>query len=126
MASNPRRSDGNARRKLTRWLRTQGRPCWICRAFGLPGTIDYGLPAGHPMCFEVDELRPVSRWREFGYPSAKACAFDRDNVDAAHRRCNQWRGNKTVEEVLEIASREAGPMQPPRDACAWGSDADDW
>lgn len=47
--------------------------------------IDYSLPAGHPMSFEVDEIVPVSMG---GSP------FDRDNVDAAHRICNQRRGNK--------------------------------
>lgn len=78
------------------WLKAQGRPCWICRAFGLSGDIDYSLPAGHPLSFEVDELIPVSHG---GSP------YDRSNVDASHRRCNQWRGNKPVEEVIAIAQR---------------------
>lgn len=77
---NPRRANGHRRDELRRWLRAQGRPCHIC---GLP--IDYSLPAGHPMSFEVDEIVPVSMG---GSP------FDRDNVDAAHRICNQRRGNK--------------------------------
>lgn len=97
MSYNPRRANGNARDKLRKWLRDQQRPCWICRAFGRSGRIDYSLPAGHPMSFEVDELRPVSRG---GSP------FEKSNVDAAHRLCNEWRGNKTVEQVLEIASKE--------------------
>lgn len=87
--SNPRYSDGNARRKLRSWLRSQGLPCAIC---GQP--IDYTLPSGHPLSFEVDEVRPVSRWREFGYPSAKAAALDRGNVQPAHRICNQRKGNR--------------------------------
>lgn len=99
MASNPRCSNGNARRKLRSWLMAQGRPCWICRAFGLDGEIDYSLPARHPLSFEVDELVPVSMG---GSP------LDRSNVDAAHRRCNQWRGNKSVAQVLMIA-RGGGP-----------------
>lgn len=77
---NPRRANGHRRDELRRWLRAQGRPCHIC---GMP--IDYSLPAGHPMSFEVDEIVPVSMG---GSP------FDRDNVDAAHRICNQRRGNK--------------------------------
>ena len=77
---NPRRANGHRRDELRRWLRAQGRPCHIC---GLP--IDYSLPAGHPMSFEVDEIVPVSKG---GSP------LDRDNVDAAHRICNQRRGNK--------------------------------
>ena len=39
------------------------------------------------MSFEVDEIVPVSMG---GSP------FDRDNVDAAHRICNQKRGNTPV------------------------------
>lgn len=80
MSANSRYANGNARRKLRAWLRSQGRPCHIC---GRP--IDYSLPAGDPMSFEVDELVPVSRG---GSP------LDRENVDAAHRVCNQRRGNR--------------------------------
>ena len=70
---NPRKANGARRRHVVRWLRSQGRPCWIC---GLP--IDYGVPPGNPGAFECDELVPVSRG---GSP------FDRDNVAAAHRCC---------------------------------------
>ena len=91
MSSNPRSANGNARRKLRSWLRSQGMPCAIC---GQP--IDYSLPAGHPLSFEVDEIRPVSRWREFGYPSAKAAALDRANVQATHRICNERKGAKVT------------------------------
>jgi len=94
---NPRYSNGAGRRRLRSWLKAQGRGCWICRAFGRPDAIDYALPAGHPLSFEVDELEPVSLG---GDP------LDPRNVDAAHRRCNQWRGNKTVREVLRIAAGE--------------------
>ena len=95
-SSNPRYADYQPRVNVRRWLRSQGRPCWICRAFGRVGTIDYTLPAGHPFSFEVDELVPVSLG---GSPTA------RSNVDAAHRCCNQWRSNKTVEQVLALARR---------------------
>ena len=79
---NPRKANGARRRHVVRWLRSQGRPCWIC---GLP--IDYGVPAGDPWAFECDELVPVSRG---GSP------FDRDNVAAAHRCCNNWRRARSV------------------------------
>ncbi len=92
---NPRRSNGSARSRLRKWLARQERPCWICVAFGRPAAIDYSLPAGDPMCFEVDELVPVSKG---GDP------LDYANVDAAHRRCNQWRGNRSVAEVMRIAA----------------------
>lgn len=57
------------------------------------------------MAFEVDELKPVSKWKDFGYQSAQECALDYSNLDAAHRRCNEWRGSKSVKQVIEIAKR---------------------
>ena len=100
---NPRNRNGAARRKLRDRLRAEQRGCWICRAFGRPDRIDYDLPAGHPMCFEVDERKPISRWREFGYASAQQCALDYSNTDAVHRRCNQWKSNRSDDEVIAIA-----------------------
>ena len=97
MANNPRYSNGAARRRIRARLAAEHRGCWICRAFGKPDSIDYDLPPTHPGAFEVDELVPVSRG---GSP------IDYSNVDAAHRRCNQWRGNKSVETVLKIAKGE--------------------
>ena len=85
---NPRKANGARRRHVVRWLRSQGRPCWIC---GLP--IDYGVPPGNPGAFECDELVPVSRG---GSP------FDRDNVAAAHRCCNNWRRARSVAEVSAV------------------------
>ncbi len=80
MSGNPRTSNGNARRKLRARLRAEGRPCHLC---GLP--IDYSLPAGDPWSFEVDEIVPVS---------CGGSPYDYANVDAAHRVCNQRRGNR--------------------------------
>lgn len=59
--------------------------------------INYTLPPGHPMSFEVDEVVPVSRFAEGGYASKEACALDPANVRPAHRLriCNQRRGNDT-------------------------------
>lgn len=110
MSSKPnyRNRNGNARRKLAARLRAEGRGCWICRVFGRLDAIDYDLPAGHPMCFEVDELKPVSRYAEFGYASPQQAALDYSNVDAAHRCCNQWKSNRTDDEVRAIAR---GAMQ---------------
>ena len=94
MASNPRSTNGAARRKIRARLKAEQRGCWICRAFGRPDAINYDLPARHPGSFEVDELLPVSKG---GSP------IDYNNVDATHRSCNGWRGNKSVDEVLRIA-----------------------
>ena len=116
MTANSRYSNGNARRKLRARLRAEGRGCWICRAFGRDDRIDYDLPAGHPGAFEVDELIPVSRYLEAGYPSKQACALDYNNVDATHRACNEWRGRKTVAQVLALAGkqrRQAGGLPQP-------------
>lgn len=82
MGTRSRYANGHARREVRRWLAAQGLPCHIC---GMP--IDYSLPAGHPMSFEVDELVPVSMG---GSP------IDRSNVAPAHRVCNEKRGNKPL------------------------------
>ena len=108
MAQNPRRTNSSKRNNLRAWLRSQHRGCWICRVFGRPDYIDYSLPAGHPLSFEVDELVPVSKG---GSP------YSRTNVDAAHRRCNQWRGNKSVQEVIRLAQVAAG-VTPSRQTAA--------
>ncbi|WP_405735993.1 endonuclease [Bifidobacterium sp.] len=103
---NPRNANGSRRRSLRRWLRSLGRPCWICREFGRPGEIDYSLPARHPMAFEMDELVPVSLG---GDP------LDPSNVDATHRACNEWRSNMTVEQVRAIArDARSGKRAKPR------------
>ena len=100
---NPRRTNGAARDKVRARLRAEGRGCWICKAFGRPDRIDYDLPAGHPGAFEVDELIPVSKG---GSP------LEYDNLAAAHRRCNQWRGNKSVQEVFLLARGAATDNKP--------------
>lgn len=88
MAQNVRRKNGHRRTMLIKWLKAQGRPCAICG-----GPIDYGLPPGNPWSFEVDEIVPVSRG---GDP------LDRDNVQPAHRICNQRRGNRPLCEINKI------------------------
>jgi len=103
MAKNPRQANGSARKKLRNRLKAEGRECWICKAFGRPARIDYDLPPGQPGSFEVDELIPVSRYREGGYTSPQACALDYGNLASVHRACNQWRGNKSVAQVMAIA-----------------------
>lgn len=80
--ANPRRQNGHRRDKLRRQVAAEGLPCHLC---GHP--IDYSLPAGHPMSYELDEIVPVSKG---GDP------FSRDNVAPAHRICNQKRGNKGI------------------------------
>ncbi len=94
MSSNPRHSNGNFRRKMRARFKARGDPCGICR--GRFGPIDYSAPsdAAHPLSFVIDEIRPVSRWREFGYDSPEAAARDVDNLQAAHWCCNAAKSDK--------------------------------
>ena len=66
---------------------------------GRLGPIHYDEPsdAQHPLSFVVDEIKPVSRWRQFGYPSARAAAEDWTNLQPAHYWCNAQKGNKVVQ-----------------------------
>ena len=83
-----------------------GAPCGICR--GRLGPIHYDEPsdAQHPLSFVIDEIRPVSRWKEFGYDSPEAVAQDWDNLQAAHWICNQKKSNKIGEtEVGQVIKK---------------------
>lgn len=89
MASNPRYSNGAARRAIRERWRAIGDPCHIC---GKP--IDYSLgmvtdprtgkTRPHPMSFVVDEIVPVSRG---GSPTEFA------NTQPAHWACNARKGD---------------------------------
>ena len=77
---NTRYANGSARRKIRAYWKAQQLPCALCGR-----AIDYELPAGHPLSFEVDEIVPVSRG---GDP------LSLENTQPAHRICNQRKGNK--------------------------------
>ena len=77
--NNPRYANGARRRGIRERWRAIGAPCALCGK-----AIQYDLPAGHPMSFEVDEIVPVSRG---GDP------LDFSNTQPAHRICNQRKGN---------------------------------
>ena len=78
----PRTSNGTARRKIRAYWKAQQLPCALCGR-----AIDYELPAGHPLSFEVDEIVPVSRG---GDP------LSLENTQPAHRLCNQQKGNRML------------------------------
>lgn len=101
---NPRYQNGNLRRKHRGRLKSQGGPCGICG--GRLGPIHYDEPSDskHPLSFVVDEIKPVSRWKEFGYGSPAAAAQDWDNLQAAHWICNAKKSNK-------IDVKECGPRK---------------
>lgn len=112
--TNPRYANGALRRKHRARLKAMGAPCGICG--GRLGPIHYDEPsdAAHPLSFVVDEIRPVARWREFGYASPRAAAEDWDNLQAAHYWCNAQKGCK-----LSLAkpgpAQLTGAQKPPAD-----------
>lgn len=77
---NPRRANGTRRTALRKRVAALGLPCALCGK-----AIDYSLPAGNPMSYELDEIVPVSRYAEGGYASAEEAALDVRNVQPAHR-----------------------------------------
>lgn len=89
-SSNPRYADYPARSALRKRMASQSQRCWMC---GLP--ISQAYPARHPYALELDELVPISKG---------GSAVDPANVRAAHRCCNQWRGDKPVHRVQSIAA----------------------
>ena len=95
LATNPRYKNGNFRRKWRARFRAADAPCGICG--GRLGPIHYDEPsdAAHPLSFVIDEIRPVSKWKQYGYDSAASSAQDIDNLQAAHYVCNQRKGNRT-------------------------------
>ena len=106
--SNPRYANGNFRRKMRARFKAQGLPCHICK--GRLGPIDYTAPcdAGHPLSFVIDEIRPVSRWLEFGYDSPAAATRDPENLAPAHRICNASKGAHTLREL----EKKPAPRKP--------------
>lgn len=105
--SNPRYSNGTLRRKHRARFKAMGAPCGICK--GRLGPIHYDEPSDHehPLSFVIDEIHPVSRWKEAGYPSPEACAKDWNNLQAAHYCCNQSKSNFVESDikVLRIKAR---------------------
>lgn len=110
MATNPRYKNGNLRRKYRERLKAQGGPCGICR--GRLGPIHYEEPsdAQHPLSFVIDEIRPVSKWREFGYNSAAEAAQDWNNLQPAHYICNAAKSNKTNNAIILSSGPGNGPI----------------
>lgn len=94
MANNPRSANGNLRRKHRARMRAMNCPCGICK--GRLGPIHYDEPsdAAHPLSFVIDEIRPISRYKEFGYGSRKEAAQDWENLQAAHYICNAKKSNR--------------------------------
>jgi 5-methylcytosine-specific restriction endonuclease McrA len=71
---------GRPWRRINAHWRALRQPCWICGH-----SIDYELPARHPLSFSVDHVIP----RSHGGPPTIA------NTRPAHYSCNAARGNRT-------------------------------
>ena len=108
MASNPRNKNGNLRRKHRQRFKAMQAPCGICG--GRLGAIHYDEPsnAQHPLSFVIDEVIPVSKWRQAGYNSAAEAAQDWQNLQPAHYICNQMKSNKTNFSFPDVARKLQG------------------
>ncbi len=84
--------NGHRRRILRARVKAMGLPCALC---GQP--IDYSLPALDPWSYELDEIVPVS---------LGGSELDPDNVQPAHRICNQRKGNRMFY-VCDVAHKGA-------------------
>jgi len=109
--SNPRYANGSLRRKHRARMRAMGCPCGICK--GKLGPIHYDEPSDgkHPLSFVIDEIRPVSRWKEFGYDSPQAAAQDWSNLQAAHRICNAMKSSKVDFELGKTPAKKQMVVQ---------------
>ena len=107
--SNPRYANGSLRRRYRERFKAMGAPCGICG--GRLGPIHYDEPSDHthPLSFVIDEIRPISRYREFGYESREAAAKDWGNLQAAHRCCNAAKGARTGGAVFQITAANNSP-----------------
>ena len=107
--NNPRSANGNLRRKHRDRFRAMNAPCGICR--GALGPIHYDEPsdAQHPLSFVIDEIKPVSKWRQFGYASPQAAARDWDNLQAAHWACNAAKGARVESKTQRAAAAVSLP-----------------
>ena len=92
--NNPRSANGNLRRKYRARFKAMGLPCGICR--GRLGPIHYEEPSDskHPLSFVIDEIVPISRYKQFGYDSKESAAKDWENLQPAHYCCNSAKSNK--------------------------------
>lgn len=106
---NPRYKNGNRRRKHRERFKNMAAPCGICG--GRLGPIHYDEPSNamHPLSFVIDEIKPVSKYREYGYSSKEEAAGDWGNLQAAHWICNAKKGNKTGTTARQINRRVSVP-----------------
>ena len=119
---NPRNSNGAARRSIRDRWRAIGAPCALC---GKPINYDLGYITDeatgkrrmHPMAFVVDEIVPVSRYREGGFDSPEQAALTWGNTQPAHYVCNARKGNSLQNEIKKSKANvvRCKPLPQPFD-----------
>jgi len=67
----------------------------ICGICGMP--VDFSYKAPHPLSATVDHIIPVSKG---GHP------YDLSNLQLAHRWCNRWKSDKTVDARFRFGEKE--------------------
>lgn len=97
--------NGHRRRILRARVKALGLPCAIC---GAP--IDYSLPPLDPMSYELDEIIPVS---------LGGSELDPENVQPAHRICNERKGNRIGYIADAPASSAREPQLKPKVSQDW-------
>lgn len=113
MATNPRYKNGHLRRKHRERFKAMQAPCGICQ--GRLGPIHYDEPSDskHPLSFVIDEIRPISKWKQFGYSSPEEAAQDFTNLQAAHYICNSMKSDK-VNYSLKVPTTRSVKHQSKR------------
>lgn len=78
-------------------------PCGICG--GTLGPIRYDQPsdAKHPLSFVIDEIKPISKYKLYGYDSREAAAQDWNNLQAAHYACNAAKSDRQTPKKQPIS-----------------------
>lgn len=100
--SNPRWKNGNFRRKMRAKFKAVGYPCHLC---GRPIHYDEPSDAKHPLSFVIDEIIPVSRYKEGGYLTPEECCRDVNNLAPAHYACNLKKSNHLPTDKIRVEKR---------------------
>ena len=96
--NNPRWKGGK-RRKYRARFKAMGLPCHLC---GQPIHYDEPSDPQHPLSFVIDEIIPISRYKEGGYDSPEGAALDWDNLAPAHYICNQKKSNRLPSDKVRV------------------------
>lgn len=91
---NARYANGNLRRKYRARFKAMDAPCGICKGRFGPIHYDESSDAKHPMSFVIDEIKPIAKYKQFGYSSKREAAEDWNNLQAAHYWCNALKSDK--------------------------------